>query len=189
MRLFVAAYPPRASASAWLDRATSLGLPGRPTPVEQVHLTLQFIGDTPHHELDDVIESVARSVSGLRPVVLRVVRLMTLPEIGAARLLAAGPAPTGDAGRTLDTPPTLREMHRRLAQRLARRPRADAAESFTPHLTLWRFPAPIAGLTLDAARTALNDDPWTIDRVRLMRSILRPGGAVHAEIASAALDG
>src|SRR5690606_23530157 len=62
LRLFVAAYPPRETAEAMLEALRTLTLPDyRITPIEQVHLTLQFIGDTPARDLDETIESVRRA--------------------------------------------------------------------------------------------------------------------------------
>ena len=36
---------------------------GEPTPPEQVHLTLQFIGNVPPRDLDGVTESVRRATA------------------------------------------------------------------------------------------------------------------------------
>ena len=46
LRLFVALYPPLALAREMVARAAGMDLPrNRVTPAEQVHLTLQFIGE------------------------------------------------------------------------------------------------------------------------------------------------
>ncbi len=165
-RLFVAIYPPPevvAELLAAIDRL-SLGAQGR-VPSAQVHLTLQFIGDTPERELADVRESIERSASGVPTFGLRPVRLTTLP---------AGPRPRLIAAET-DSPAPLLELHRRLALRLARNPRDR--DRFLPHLTLHRFKAPSAPVDLP-----LETPAFAVSHILLMRSILRPEGAHHAEV-------
>ncbi len=177
VRLFVAVYPPTKVSAEMIGDLGALSLPPhRITPSLQVHLTLQFIGDTELDRLDEVIESVRRSASGLAPFELRPRRLIALPEQGPKRLVAM----------ETDAPATMLELQRRLAQRLARSPRGDPGDRFLPHLTLCRFraPTPFAQPGRDS-RIA----PFTVDRVMLMRSVLLPGGAEHREVARAPLDG
>jgi 2'-5' RNA ligase len=170
LRLFVAIYPPAADARAMLRAVRKLNPPPhRETPVEQLHLTLQFIGEVERRDLSAIIESVERSASGLEVFSLRPERLITLPERGRPRLIAA---------RT-DAPPALLELQRRLATRLARHPRDRAGDRFTPHFTLCRFthsanPTPVdEPLMLSAFR---------IERIHLMKSVLMPEGAEHSPV-------
>lgn len=178
LRLFVAAYPPAAIARDMLAALAPLDLPsGRDTPPEQLHLTLAFIGDTPVSELESVIESVRRSCSGLGRFTLTPRRLVTLPHRPPPRLVAL----------ETDAPATLLELVRRLTLRLARNPRQRPTDRFLPHFTLRRFDhapdrsrwdAPPAPLDLPAATPQ-----FLIDRVHLMRSVLKPTGAEHREAA------
>ncbi|MCC6676549.1 MAG: RNA 2',3'-cyclic phosphodiesterase [Phycisphaerales bacterium] len=170
LRLFVAAYPPAETAATMLQELDRLDLPRyRPTPAEQVHLTLQFIGDRSTHELDEVRESVERSAAGLHGFELKPSRLTALPQRGPARLVAC----------ETDAPPELLEIHRRLAHRLARNPREHGGDRFLPHFTLCRFAAP--------ARIRLSQPlalpAFRIDAVLLMRSVLMPDRAKHREVA------
>ena len=172
LRLFVAAYPPPAFTDSVLEQLRTLGLPDhREVAPEQVHLTLQFIGDTDVRELERVKESVERSCSGIPPVTLTPERLVTLPNRGPPRLVAC----------ETDAPGDLLEIHRRLAHRLARRSRENASDRFLPHLTLCRFARTARAHTVDLP---VEIDPFTIDVVRLMRSRLMPGGAEHVEVAA-----
>jgi 2'-5' RNA ligase len=169
LRLFVAAYPSRGLVEALTaDLPPAYRLDSRKTPTEQVHLTLQFIGETELIELPRVRESVERSCAGLCPFDLIFERLMTFPPGGKhTKLLAA----------TTNAPPTLLEIHRRLAHRLAKNVRQRQEERFHPHVTVARFPTrvepydvPLPGLT------------WVVDSVLLMESILHPSGAEHREL-------
>ena len=89
LRLFVAAYPPAEIATAMVAALDDVDLPPhRLVPVEKVHLTLQFIGDTPPQKLDGVIETVQRATAGMPTFELTILRLMTLPP-RRPRLVAA----------------------------------------------------------------------------------------------------
>ena len=169
-RLFVAAYPPRQTAGAALASLGTLGLAEhRPTPEDQVHLTLCFIGDTPARDLDDVRESVERSASGLPAFTLAPGRLITLPERGRPRLVALELAP--DA--------TLLEIVRRLTNRLAKRVRQRPTDRFLPHMTLCRFTHRSDPRRVEAA---VDLAPFAIDRIALVRSVLLPAGAEHRPV-------
>ncbi|MCA9289971.1 MAG: RNA 2',3'-cyclic phosphodiesterase [Phycisphaerales bacterium] len=168
LRLFVAVDPTPDLAAALLaeiDKCPEI-TDLRRVAAGQIHLTLQFIGETPARHLDEVAESCRRAAAGLEPFELRPIDLIRLPERGPARLVAA---------RT-DAPATLLELQRRLAHRLARSPRARAGDRFLPHLTLGRFRSP---RPLPPLRRPLDLPPATITEIRLMRSVLAPTGAVH----------
>lgn len=177
LRLFVAIYPPQGGresdpvrgARDWLRALRKLDPPlanHRPTPPEQVHMTLQFIGDTPEAELDRTVESIERSASGIGRFDLKPLRFMTLPPRGRPRLVAL----------ETDAPAPLLELHRRLVHRFARSPRARPADRFVPHLTLCRFTHDARPRDVDVA---VDDPLFRVDRILLVRSVLRPQGAEH----------
>lgn len=167
LRLFVAIYPPEAMARAMLRAIGRMDLPPhRPTPLPQVHMTLQFIGQTRLRDLPAVRQSVSRAVAGLAPFTLKPARLITLPERGRPRLVAV----------ETDAPAPLREIQRRLATRLARHPRARPGDRFRPHITLCRFTGAAQPAPIDAP---FSSDPFYVDTVMLMRSVLQPAGAQH----------
>jgi len=184
LRLFVAAYPPAEWIECWRERLSALTLPPhRLTPPEQIHLTLHFLGDTPEAELETVVESVSRSCAGLAAAELRALRFLTLPTRGPARLVAV----------ETDAPPSLLELQRRLAQRLARRPHARPGNRYLPHLTLCRFRTPGRVKLAEEALAPLLDAssraaaPFPLREVKLVRSVLGSAGARHFEVASASL--
>jgi 2'-5' RNA ligase len=179
LRLFVSIAVPQDSARVLLRAVRKLNLPPtarvRETSISQVHLTVQFIGDTDEHDLPAVIESVERSAAGLPRFELLPTRLATLPQRGPVRHLAA----------MTDAPPQLMELQRRLASRLARTARGSGNRRFLPHLTLCRFGSSGAPPRLDVpVQTA----PFRVEHVLLMRSLLKPSGAEHVEVARAALE-
>lgn len=175
LRLFVAVYPPEGVMRAMLRPLRKIdGLPAhRATLPEQVHLTLQFIGDTPAKEMDDVQESIARSISGIDPFTLTPARLVALPERGHfARLLAV----------ETDAPPGLLEIQRRLALRLSQRVRRKPGDRFRPHFTICRFSG--GGKRIDRERIErdLDIESFEVRELHLMRSRLDPRGVEHKPV-------
>lgn len=170
LRLFVAAYPDRAW-SEWASRLLgAFDVPAyRVTPVEQVHLTLCFLGSVDRTHLESTTESVGRAASGIDAFEVGPVRYITLPGRGPARLVAV----------ECEAPPMLLELVRRLASRLVATPRPDPADRFLPHLTLCRFRTPVRGFALDQPVDGLG--PFRVGEIRLMRSVLLPSGAEHRE--------
>ena len=178
VRLFVAVHPPLECREAYLGALGGVGLPAggwRVTPVEQVHLTLQFIGHVAEKEMDEIAESVERSAAGVAPFRLEALRLVTFPERGAARLVAL----------ELDAPAAILEVKRRLVQRLARHVRGAEHERFRPHITLCRFTEG-RGVRVGGAAELPG---FEAREIVLFRSVLRPGGAVHSEVMRAGLTG
>ncbi len=179
LRLFVAIYPPEDSRRSMLRTLHKLSPPpdarNRATPLEQLHMTVQFIGDAPERDLDDITESIRRSASGLGPFPLKPTRLITLPERGTPRLIAM----------ETDSPPQILELHRRLAQRLARSPRAKTGDRFLPHLTVCRFTASARPKPLEQP---VSLEAFPVTAISLMQSTLRPEGAIHSVVTHVPLD-
>ncbi|MBX3375390.1 MAG: RNA 2',3'-cyclic phosphodiesterase [Phycisphaeraceae bacterium] len=176
LRLFVTIDPPEGARRAMLGLLAGLSIDPRHkvTPLDQVHLTVQFIGDTEERELPNVVESVRRAAAGIGTFSLSPQRLISLPERGPVRLVAL----------ETDAPTALLELHRRLAHRLARSPRAKAGDRFLPHLTLCRFSGEALPGRVDRS---VSLPPFPVERVRLMKSFLRPRGAQHVCLEEVAL--
>lgn len=175
-RMFVAVYPPEDVARAMVGALEGLRLPPhRVVPTEQVHMTMQFIGNVDIKDLDEVEESVRRSGAGIGPCEVEAVRLMTLPRGRLSRLVAV--ETTAPAG--------LMEAQRRLATRLARNPRERAGDRFLPHITICRFVNESA-VRVDEAWTCR---PFVVDRLCLVKSDLGPSGAVHTTVSEIMLAG
>jgi 2'-5' RNA ligase len=170
-RLFIAVYPPSEVARELLRQVHSLiGGKARYTPVEQVHLTLYFIGDTNDRDLPEVEESIMRSLAGLSGFSLAPRCLITLPRRGPARLVAA----------ECPCPPSLAEAHRRLVTRLAR-PGTSRAGVYLPHITLCRYGSaggPCVSTDIRQPETLV----FAVHEAALMQSTLTPSGAVHTPL-------
>lgn len=148
--------------------------PGRDVSAEQVHLTLQFIGERSERELASTIESLERACAGLTDLSVELNQLVPWPPQRRTMVVATGVASPG-----------VIELHRRLALRLARESRRNPADRFEPHLTLRRLRP---GHSLEPFHVAFGPAPMPIREVRLVRSVLRPGGAVHEAIRVVSID-
>lgn len=178
LRLFVAIYPPPERATEMLEAvrqvAARAGTPAwRETPASQVHMTLQFIGDRREDELGETIESLRRSASGIGPMSITPVRLATLPERPPTRLIAV----------ETDAPAPLLELQRRLAARLARRPRPRPGDRFRPHFTVCRFRGESRLVVDEPLRLAA----FEVRDIVLSASVLKPEGAEHRAVETVAL--
>lgn len=175
LRTFTALYPPPEAARNWLDAIAALDLPPhRPVPVEQIHLTLLFIGDLPSRELPDSAESITRACAGLSPFSLTPTKLIALPDDARQ--------PTRLIATETDAPPTLLELQRRLARRLSRR---RSKRPYRPHLTLCRFNEPTE---IDSLDRPLAEVSFDVRRIALMHSSLSPHGARHSLVQEFELD-
>lgn len=168
-RLFVAAYPPQGVAQAMLDLLGAVPLPThRATSPDQVHLTLLFLGDTSEREVPGVVQSVRGACAGVPSFSIALTMLTTVPKGHRARAVVA--ETTAPAG--------MLEIHRRLVSRLARS--TIRRDNFRPHFTLARFAPP--GAPAVGVERSLTVGPIEIDRIALVRSILRPEGAQHIPV-------
>ncbi|MEZ6317648.1 MAG: RNA 2',3'-cyclic phosphodiesterase [Phycisphaerales bacterium] len=175
-RLFVAAHPPIEVARDYLRALERVDLAEhRATAPEQAHLTLHFIGPVDPRGVDAIAESVSLACAGIAPFDLTPARLVTMPARGEPRLVALDLAPH----------PSAAELHTRLVRRLARSPKGNPGRDYRPHLTLCRFTRPARPSRVDAP---VELPAFRVDRVSLVRSVLRPDGAEHREVGAWALE-
>lgn len=175
LRLFVAATPSEEWRARALALLGSLKLPeNKATAIEQLHLTMLFLGERRPGLLPDIIESVTAAARSVPVFSLEPVRLIALPEEGMARLVAV----------ETTAPTALIELQRRLAARLVKEEKRSS--KFVPHLTLCRF----AGMGVERAALPKRDEAseelllkqlgaFEIREVSLVSSVLHPKGAKH----------
>jgi len=170
-RLFAAVYPLRDWVEGALETLRGIDLPGavelRHTPAEQVHLTVQFIGQRREAEIAAVVTSIERACSGIGRFELTPIRVIGLP-VQNPRVIAV----------ETEAPAELMEIHRRLVTRLARKPRIDAGDRFVPHVTVGR----VKGLAAFEAVEA-GSPSFEVREVVLCRSVLTAAGAEHSVMA------
>jgi len=151
-----------------------------------IHLTLKFLGDVPIAQLDDLNVGLQRACQGFAPFIISCVGLGCFPNPSRPRVIWVG----------VDEPRgILAELQRAVEREIA--PLGYPAEDrpFSPHLTLGRV-----------RREASRDDMRRLGElvtghqvgklaqmetraVSLIRSDLRPTGAVYTQLAKVTLKG
>ena len=188
-RLFVAIELPApvrvalAEAQALLRRAN---LPVRWSQPEQMHLTLQFLGDTDAAQVPALAAAIGRAADAAAPLSLRLAGLGAFPNTRRPSVVWAGVA--GDV-------PALEALAAGLGRELAGLGIAQERRPFRAHLTLGRtrreaVPPELARIGA-ALASVLGPTPveWQADALVLFRSELGRDGARYTALAHAALGG
>ena len=146
---------------------------------EGIHLTLKFLGDVSDGDLDKIREALTRASTGSQPLHISLGELGGFPTLGRPRVLWVGLS--GDVA-------ALVELQRRVEAEVISVGLPAEERGFQPHLTLGRVRQ--QGSTkavLDPDRLGTPPDVaelgQTVERVSLMRSGLRPAGAVYTRLA------
>ena len=128
LRLFFALWPDREARDALgtLALAVAAQAHGKSSRVENLHLTVVFLGDVPATRVDALRSIGARQAATAAPFALTFDRMGTFRGTGIAW---AGPS---------STPPRLDELARRLGDALAADGFATERRPFHPHVTLAR---------------------------------------------------
>ncbi|MCV2872371.1 RNA 2',3'-cyclic phosphodiesterase [Defluviimonas sp. WL0050] len=175
MRAFLAIPLPETTADALSDLQAECPV-GRTVPIENLHLTLAFLGDEP----EAVIEAAHEAVGTI-----------TLPgfELELAGLGTIGGHTPALAYIGTSPCPPLKELHQRIRGRLHGAGLMLPRERFLPHVTLVRF-----GKNLSATDFARLGNflakygvsrvaPFRVDHFSLFRSTLGKGGPIYDELA------
>ncbi len=189
LRLFIALELPAAVLEALTAVQDQLRADGprravRWTRPEGIHLTLQFLGETPAARQDTIRGALQQASQGHGPLALRAEGLGCFPNPSKPRVVWVGL--TGDR-------PALEALQQAVEGALAPLGFPPEKRRFSPHLTLGRVrreaqPAEVKALgrlvqTNDLGLVAA----WTAGTVSLMRSELRPAGAHYTCLAAVPL--
>lgn len=126
-RLFIALWPSpalRDALAAWRDQQP-WPAPARPTPAQQLHLTLHFLGPVPR-------ERCSALRTALRQPFAPFTLLLGRPALWPGGTVVLEP---------LQLPPQLAQLHTTLAQVLRELALPVEARAYRPHLTLARHAA------------------------------------------------
>lgn len=188
-RLFIALELPRnvlavlARIQSDLKRTAPPGA-ARWVQPEGIHLTLKFLGDVPVGQLADLKAALEQAVSGHEPFELAIEGLGCFPNTQRPRVLWAGV--TGDLNR-------LNALQAAVERYIAPLGYPTERDTFSPHLTLARTARQatrdeIAALGRLAEQKDIGQAArWRVEAVSLMRSQLKPDGAVYTELHQAKL--
>ena len=120
-------------------------------------------------DIQEVKETALCAGKGIPPFALTPLQISAWPRnMAMKRVIAA----------ETDSPSPLRELHRRLSKRLARKHRPEGEDRFVPHVTLARFDRP-----REFAEIVELDCPaFLVERYCLMSSELKRSGAAHRQL-------
>lgn len=186
IRAFIAAELPaevKKAAAAAADYLGRKGLRLRWVRPENMHLTLRFLGDTDRSLVTEVSAAMREAVKGQAPIELSAGGLGAFPNPNNARVVWMGLS--GETAR-------LSALAAALEKNLADLGFTPEPRPFAAHLTLGRSRERVDGKQLVRAMeqySAAKREPaaFTLGRLVLFQSDLRPQGPLYTALAEAVL--
>ncbi|HZD55258.1 MAG TPA: RNA 2',3'-cyclic phosphodiesterase [Anaerolineales bacterium] len=158
-------------------------VPVRWVPVENIHLTLKFLGDVSESNLE-VLKDVLRTVvSGHQTFEISIGGLGAFPKAKRPRVIWIG----------VEAPQNLSAVQHSIEAETTRLGYAPEKRPFSPHLTLGRVSRNANSRDIRQVAEVLNSSKVgylgvaRIQAVHLYRSDLQPGGAVYSGLFTAPL--
>jgi 2'-5' RNA ligase len=146
------------------------------TRIENIHLTLKFLGDISRDKLEPISRVVETACSGFEPVKLMAKGVGVFPGVKRPRVLW-----TGVAGQT----DKLGLLQGEIDHGLSSVGFQKEKRQFTGHLTLGRFkqsPHPEKILDIMNRFKDMETGPFLTDTVYIYQSDLKPSGPVYSEL-------
>lgn len=154
------------------------------TKPDGIHLTLKFLGDTPHDKVQPVVQGMTIAAAGFAPFEFQVAAFGCFPNPSKARVLWVG---------VPDIPKNLAGLQRAVDLHTHKLGYPKEERAFSPHLTLGR----VNDSASPAERQTLNDlltrtqvgllGTVPAHELILFQSNLLPGGAVYTALARVSL--
>ena len=182
MRLFVAIpLPPDVAAQAFQVLPSTLPALRR-VKLENLHVTLAFLGQTPDERLDDVTAAAREAAAHVSRFTLSLDRVGQFPERGRPRVVWLGIA---DGAAVVEVGAGVYAGLRRRNLRFDDRPLA-------PHLTLARVVEDASAAEAKAVGAAVRDLAipglrFDVDGIAVVQSVLSPSGPRYTAVATVPL--
>ena len=161
------------------SRLVELGDRFRPVALDNLHVTLKFLGDTSESQVPEICAIARHVVDGVAAMHVRLKGLGAFPSVRRPSVVWVG----------LDEAEALCRIVADLEQALAPLGFALENRAFQPHLTLLRIKArpPEQLFALLAQESATDFGVVPIDKIEYLQSELGPRGARYTELATFAL--
>ncbi|MGM0451927.1 MAG: RNA 2',3'-cyclic phosphodiesterase [Thermodesulfobacteriota bacterium] len=159
------------------------GLSAKWSVPENIHLTLQFLGDVSPAAIAQIGESMAATAAGFFPMELYGQSVGVFPGVKRARVLW-----TGVGGDT----EVLGRLQQDLADRLSQIGFEKEKRRFAGHFTLARFKDRVDPETVISVTRQFGDfvtQAFVVDAIHLFESRLTPKGPVYSKLKTCALAG
>lgn len=154
--------------------------------IENVHLTLKFLGNVPGNQISEITEAIKEAVHGISPFRLEISGLGAFPKMAQPRVIWVGIS--GETGKLLD-------LQQRMDSKLVPLGFAREKQSFVPHLTLARVRDNASLSDRKDFGRLLSSTKFesrchiTVNSINLMKSQLRPEGPVYSRLFTVSLQG
>jgi RNA 2',3'-cyclic 3'-phosphodiesterase len=160
-------------------------MPVRWVAVENIHLTLKFIGETSEENVQQVSSLVEQCAKNVESFDLQLKGFGVFPDTRRPLVLWVG----------VSAPENLATLQQKIENGLARLGYPVEDRPFNPHLTIGRVRRGTGGpdakrimAAMDAHKT-ISSDPVLINSVTLFQSVLNRSGSVYNRLFSAPLVG
>lgn len=179
MRCFISIAIPediKKGMSAIQDRLKKTGADVSWTKPDGMHLTLQFLGEIEEKRITKIETAMNIACAGINPFSLDVSGIGVFPDIRRPRVVWIGLNENGN---------NLTKMQRGIENQLAEIGFPAEKRRFTPHITLGRVKS---NSNLSQLLKIIDEEKnaeigsFSVSGVHLMKSDLRPEGAVYTEL-------
>lgn len=187
LRAFIAVEIPLSIRQAILDQTeflrAALGSIVRWVPLDNMHLTLKFIGDVSPANVDMLSQMLINETTGCEPFSMDIGGLGSFPTPRRARVIWVG----------IRAPTALASLQRGLESAAARLGYEEEARPFSPHLTIGRVRQQVSASEQQQVRAALEKAQVSalgvaeVTAVHLFKSDLKSSGAEYTRLFSAPL--
>jgi 2'-5' RNA ligase len=187
LRVFIAVETPLPIRQAIFVQTESLrgALGGlvRWAPVENMHLTLKFIGDVSPANVELLSQMLTAETMGCAPFRMQIGGLGSFPTSRRARVIWVG----------IQAPAALASLQRGIESAAARLGYESETRPFSPHLTIGRVRQQVRASDQQRVRAALEQTQVghlgaaAVTAVHLFKSDLKPSGAEYTCLFSAPL--
>jgi 2'-5' RNA ligase len=149
---------------------------------DSVHLTLKFLGQVPSDQIDIISSALRNSVAALHSFELEVGGAGCFPNLQRPRVMWVGIQEEAPGGR-------LSAVQRAVENSIAPMGYPTEPRAFSPHLTLGRLARDVSSSDLRKIGEVVRASAvgslghWTVSQVALIKSDLRPSGAVYTTLA------
>jgi len=148
--------------------------------LDQLHLTLKFLGDTREELLPHIVNVMKESVHGIEPFKVRLIGTGAFPSKSYMRVIWVG----------LEDGGTIKQIARKLNQDLEKYGYDKEEREFSPHVTIARVKSPKGKESLGAILSVHEKDVFgeqMINSIRLKKSVLSPKGPTYYTVEEVAL--
>lgn len=181
MRAFIAIELPlkiKESLARLMKDLQREGVQGRWVPLDNIHLTLRFLGNIQDEQVGDIVRLMEETAEGFHPFTVSLEGLGAFPHAARPRVLWVG---VGDGKEPLS------RLQAQLEKGLVSMGFPPEDKAFKPHLTLARFKFPkveVRKRVYQACRKREKEGWGTMEAasVILFESILSPQGACYRKV-------